>query len=103
MAIILGFFHVLDIFDHPLSKQSQQNISIDTSLVGLIDDVNIESITDHHLPNSHAVSHEADLCFLRSLLFKPNIISNLFSNSIAHLLGYSLGEAYCTDSSGLGD
>lgn len=58
---------------------------------------------DHELSDGHTVSHEGDFGLRGAFFLESDIIADLLSEGVSHLIGYSFCEGDGADSSGLGD
>ena len=82
-------------------QDGHQNISIDASLMCLVQNEEIVSGASHQLSNCHTVCCEYDSCIFAPSLLKSNIIAHFLSYLKAHLLSNSLGKSDGTDPSRL--
>jgi hypothetical protein len=84
-------------------EDCNQDVGVDASFMGLIEDKDIEVFFDHELSYGHTIGHEGDFGLGRPFLLESDIVADFLAEVFLGFKGNSFGESDGADSSGLGD
>jgi hypothetical protein len=87
-------------------EQSKQNIGMNGTFVGLVEDDNIvfrQHPIDHGLAQQHAVGEKLDARVLRRHVVKANAITDFVAERHAAFLAHPLGDSHGGHATGLRD
>lgn len=84
-------------------QDGHEDVSVDASLMRLIEDEQLIGQASHQFSNSHTVCRKDYLCILASSLLKPYIVADFLADLQSHFLSDSLSKRNSADSPRLRD